>query len=44
MTRMVAGRVCLGDVNRVMLRGQVMAVVALLTLRAIVQARAKAKK
>jgi uncharacterized spore protein YtfJ len=32
------------DVNRVILGGQVVAVVALLTLRAIVKARAKAKK
>ena len=32
------------DVNRVILGGQVVAVVALLTLRAIVKARAKAKQ
>jgi uncharacterized spore protein YtfJ len=32
------------DVNRVILGGQLVAVVALLTLRAIVKARAKAKK
>jgi len=31
------------DVNRIVLRGQVVAIVALLTVRAIVKARAKAK-